>query len=223
MNFIAIISLIKKLASIFKIFNTVKNVTDINTTEVKENVETVVEVVKEVVKPNTNTVDTQPVSDVPTTTEPVEEPYMYTPSNKCYDMIKKFEGFSSKPYKCPAGIPTIGYGSTFYENGTKVTMKDAPITEEKATELLKNVVNNFAQEVNKLIKVKVTQNQFDALVDFAYNLGIGNLGSSTLLKKVNASAFTEAADQFPRWNKAGGVILEGLTKRRNAERELFLS
>ena len=83
--------------------------------------------------------------------------------------------------------------------------------------------NTFYYHENKLIKVEVTQNQYDALVDFAYNLGVANLASSTLLKKVNAKLFNEAAEQFPRWNKAGGVVLTGLTKRRNAEKDLFLS
>lgn len=102
------------------------------------------------------------------------------PSQNCINMIKMFEGFRAKPYKCPAGVPTIGYGSTFYSNGKKVTLKDKLITEQDATNLLTTVVTNFSSGVSKLLKIQVTQNQFDALVDFAYNVGIGNLKSSTL-------------------------------------------
>lgn len=137
-------------------------------------------------------------------------------------MIKMFEGFRAKPYKCPAGVPTIGYGSTFYSNGKKVTLKDKLITEQDATNLLTTVVTNFSSGVSKLLKIQVTQNQFDALVDFAYNVGIGNLKSSTLLKKVNAKNFSGAALEFIKWNKADGKVLPGLTKRRTAEKDLFI-
>jgi lysozyme len=133
-----------------------------------------------------------------------------------------FEGFRAKPYKCPAGVPTIGYGSTFYSNGKKVTLKDKLITEQDATNLLTTVVTNFSSGVSKLLKIQVTQNQFDALVDFAYNVGIGNLKSSTLLKKVNAKNFSGAALEFIKWNKADGKVLPGLTKRRTAEKDLFI-
>lgn len=145
------------------------------------------------------------------------------PSQNCINMIKMFEGFRAKPYKCPAGVPTIGYGSTFYSNGKKVTLKDKLITEQDATNLLTTVVTNFSSGVSKLLKIQVTQNQFDALVDFAYNVGIGNLKSSTLLKKVNAKNFSGAALEFIKWNKAyDGKVLPGLTKRRTAEKDLFI-
>ena len=145
------------------------------------------------------------------------------PSNNCYNLIKKYEGFSEKPYKCSAGVPTIGYGSTFYLNGNKVTMKDSPISEEVALSILFSVVEDFSKKVEKLLKVSVNQNQFDALVDFAYNLGIGNLQKSTLLKLVNNKDFVGASKQFKLWNKANGKVLNGLTKRRKEEEELFLS
>ena len=144
------------------------------------------------------------------------------PSQNCINMIKMFEGFRAKPYKCPAGVSTIGYGSTFYSNGKKVTLKDKLITEQDATNLLTTVVTNFSSGVSKLLKIQVTQNQFDALVDFAYNVGIGNLKSSTLLKKVNAKNFSGAALEFIKWNKADGKVLPGLTKRRTAEKDLFI-
>ena len=145
------------------------------------------------------------------------------PSENCYKLIKKYEGFSSKPYKCPAGIPTIGYGSTFYLNGNKVTMKDTPISEEVALSILFSVVEDFSKKVEKLLKVNVNQNQFDALVDFSYNLGIGNFQKSTLLKLVNNKDFIGASKQFKKWNKSNGKVLNGLTNRRKEEEELFLS
>lgn len=138
-------------------------------------------------------------------------------------LIKEFEGFSSKPYLCPAGIPTIGYGNTFYSNGSKVTLKDAPIPEQEASTLLEYVANkSFGEYINKVLKVEVTQNQFDALVSFAYNLGNGNLASSTLLKKVNSKDFVGASNEFLKWNKANGKVLKGLTARREAEKALFM-
>ena len=145
------------------------------------------------------------------------------PSENCYKLIKKYEGFSSKPYKCPAGIPTIGYGSTFYLNGNKVTMKDTPISEEVALSILFSAVEDFSKKVEKLLKVPVNQNQFDALVDFSYNLGIGNFQKSTLLKLVNNKDFIGASKQFKKWNKSNGKVLNGLTNRRKEEEELFLS
>lgn len=221
-NLRLIMAILTKLFQLFSVLKTLfasKSVE--NTTEtVKEVVETVQQAIQ---TPEPKVVDVEsPVIEVKEETK-IEETIMYTPSDKCYDLIKTFEGFKSKPYKCPAGVPTIGYGSTFYEDGTKVKITDAPITEARAMDLLGNVVNDFSKQVNKLIKVEVTQHQYDALVDFAYNVGVGNLASSTLLKKLNAKLYAETAEQFLRWNKAGGVVLAGLTKRRNAEKELFLS
>ena len=142
-------------------------------------------------------------------------------SQACIDLIKRFEGFSSKPYLCPAGKPTIGYGSTFYEDGKPVTMQDPPITEERAKDIVYTVLyKNFEGPVNNYITVPVTQSQYDALVDFAYNVGVGNLKTSTLLRKLNAKDYQGAADEFPKWNKQQ---LPGLAKRRQAERDLFLT
>lgn len=140
------------------------------------------------------------------------------------DLIKEFEGFSSNPYLCPAGVPTIGYGNTFYEDGTKVTLKDNPITEERASELLEFIANkNFGRFVNITVKVPLNQNQFDSLVSFAYNLGNGNLKQSTLLRKLNSGDYEGTSNEFEKWNKSGGKVLNGLIKRRLAEKELFLS
>ncbi len=138
------------------------------------------------------------------------------------DLIKKYEGFSSKPYKCPAGIPTIGYGATYYPNGSKVTLSDTPITEQQAQEYLKDMLVSYEKSVATFVTSTINQNQFDSLVSFAYNLGVGNLKSSTLLKKVNANPSDNTiAAEFVKWNKAGGKVLAGLTKRRKEEAELY--
>lgn len=143
-------------------------------------------------------------------------------SNNCINIVKKYEGFRSKPYKCPAGIWTIGYGSTFYINGEKVSRYDSEISETFASELLENVLNDFAIKVDRLIKVSLNQNQFDALVSFTYNVGIGAFSKSSLLKKLNAADLNGASKEFVRWNKANGKILNGLVNRRNDESKLFL-
>ena len=138
------------------------------------------------------------------------------------EMIKTFEGFRSAPYKCSAGVPTIGYGATFYPGGKKVTMTDPSITEEKAVELLANMLVSFEKYVDSYCRDDINQNQFDALVSFAYNLGPANLKSSTLLKKVNANPEDETITaEFMKWVKAGGNTLKGLVRRREAESQLY--
>jgi len=138
------------------------------------------------------------------------------------DLIKRFEGFSGNPYRCPADIPTIGYGSTRYADGREVSMSDPAITEPQAIQLLADTLGRYEKGVTGLATAPLTQSQFDALVSFAYNLGLGNLGNSTLLKKLNNRDYAGAADEFPRWVRGGGKILPGLVKRREAERKLFL-
>lgn len=138
------------------------------------------------------------------------------------DLIKKFEGCSLKPYRCPAGIPTIGYGNTYYANGVRVTMKDLPITKEKADELLIDLLEDFEIGVSKQVKSKITQNQFNALVSFAYNVGLGNFKSSTLLKKVNLNPNDlTIKNEFLKWTKSASVILKGLLLRRTEESNLY--
>lgn len=136
-------------------------------------------------------------------------------------IIKEFESLKLKPYLCPAGIPTIGYGSTYYEDGTKVTLNDLPITEQRADELLANISDKFSIQVSKLLKVELNQNQFDALVSFSFNIGIGNLTTSTILKKINEKDFENTSLEFAKWNKSGGKVLNGLITRREKERQLF--
>ena len=143
---------------------------------------------------------------------------------KGIDLIKKFEGFRSKPYLDAVGIPTIGYGATHYGNGVKVKMTDKPITEEQGVELLKRMLKEYDNYVNRLLKVQVNQNQFDALVSFTYNLGGGALSQSTLLKRVNVNPNDpDIRNQFMRWTKAGGRELSGLVRRRKEEANLYFS
>ena len=128
----------------------------------------------------------------------------------------------SKPYKCPAGVPTIGYGATFYPDGKKVTMSDKAITEAEGTALLASMLTKFEQYVDSYCIDTITQNQFDALVSFCYNLGPANLKASTLLKKVNANPNDETIRaEFMKWTKAGGKVLKGLVTRRTAEADLY--
>ena len=139
------------------------------------------------------------------------------------DLIKEFESFRAKPYLCPSQKATIGFGSTYYPDGKKVTLQDKEITEEKAFEILEYIANkDFGSNINKVVKVPLSQNQFDALVSFAYNLGSVNFRNSTLLKKINLKDFDGASNEFPKWTRAGGKVLRGLATRRNKERDLFL-
>ena len=145
-------------------------------------------------------------------------------SAKGIELIKSFEGLVLKPYRCSAGVPTIGYGNTFYENGKKVAMTDKPITEARATELLYWSLTKFEQYVDSYCIDTITQDQFDALVSFCYNLGPGNLKASTLLKKVNKDPNDPTIRaEFMKWNKAGGRALKGLTRRREAEANLYFT
>lgn len=138
------------------------------------------------------------------------------------DLIKQFEGKRLEAYLCPAGIPTIGYGHTGKVNGKPIVL-GMKISEKKAEALLKKDLKSFEKGVSDCVKVPLSQGQFDALVSFSYNLGIGSLQTSTLLKLLNQKKYTEAADQFGRWVKAGNEVLDGLVKRREAEKKLFLS
>jgi lysozyme len=144
--------------------------------------------------------------------------------NKGYLFITKHEGLSLKPYLCPAKIPTIGYGNTYYSDGKRVTLLDKDITKQQAFDMFKEIANRFGKRVDELVTSDINQNQFNALVSFAYNVGTGNFASSTLLKKINKNPndLTLKAE-FLRWNKAGGKVLNGLTNRRNEEADLYFS
>lgn len=142
-------------------------------------------------------------------------------SSSGINLIKSFEGKRLKAYDDGVGVWTIGFGTIKYPNGVRVKKGDT-CTEEQAETYLKNDLVKFENAINRLVKVLLTQNQFDALASFTYNLGETNLSTSTLLKKLNAKDYKGAADQFERWNKAGGKVMNGLTRRRKAEKELFL-
>lgn len=139
------------------------------------------------------------------------------------ELIKHYEGLRLKPYLCPAGVPTIGYGSTQYPDGRKVTLVDRPLTEDEADSLLASTLVPFERDVTRLVTVEITQGMFDALVSFVFNLGTQSLNGSTLLKRLNQGDKNGAANEFKRWVYAGGNVLPGLVKRRESERKLFLS
>ena len=127
------------------------------------------------------------------------------------DLIKHFEGCELYAYKCPAGVWTIGYGHT---KGVEPGMQ---ITEQDAEDMLKEELIEYESYINDLVTVGLNQNQFDAMVSWVYNLGAGNLKASTLLKVLNAGDYAGVPEQMLRWNKAGGTVLEGLTRPRQAE------
>ena len=137
-------------------------------------------------------------------------------------LIEEFEGFDSNPYLCPAGKWTIGFGFTRWK-GKEVTRHTKPVTRQESEDELRRQLQVYQMELGRLVNVYLTGNQNDALLSFIYNLGAQNLKRSTLLKKLNAGDYTGAADEFLRWNKSGGKVLRGLTRRREAERELFLT
>lgn len=143
-------------------------------------------------------------------------------SEKGIALIKEFEGCKLTAYRDSVGVWTIGYGWTQPVDG-KPIRAGMTIKQETAERLLKTGLVSYESDVSRLVKVGVTQGQFDALVSFTYNLGARSLSTSTLLRKLNASDYAGAADEFLRWNKAGGKVLNGLTRRREAERALFLS
>ena len=161
--------------------------------------------------------------------------------NAAIDLVKSFEGIHDgdltviglQPKMCPAGIWTVGYGRALRSKTTNAFLKGASgkaealakypaLTVAQAEAMLAFDLNDFSAKVQGLIKVKVNVNQYGALVSFAYNVGTGNLASSTLLKKLNAGDYAGAAVEFLKWDKAGGKVLKGLTLRRTAEMTLFL-
>ena len=143
-------------------------------------------------------------------------------SDKGISLIKQFEGCKLTAYQDSVGVWTIGYGWTKPVDG-KPIRAGMTIKQETAERLLKTGLVSYENDVSRLVKVDLTQGQFDALVSFTYNLGVRSLSTSTLLRKLNAGDYAGAADEFLRWNKAGGKVLNGLTRRREAERALFLS
>ena len=138
-----------------------------------------------------------------------------------YALIKRFEGCRLKAYRCPANVLTIGYGNTFYENGMKVKDGDV-ITQQRAEELAKFIIDQFAVSIAPFIQKTLTENQFSACVSLAYNIGTGNFKKSSVFKKLNINPNDSTiADSFRLWNKGGGKVLKGLVNRREAEIQLY--
>ena len=134
-------------------------------------------------------------------------------------LCRQFEGFRSKPYLCPAGIPTIGYGSTYYADGRKVTLEDPPMDEPTARTLLMHELQHtyLPGTLRNCPGLITDERKCNAIVDFCYNLGIGRLQTSTLKRKINANDWDGAKEQLMLWTKGGGKVLPGLLKRRTAE------
>jgi len=138
-----------------------------------------------------------------------------------YALIKKFEGCRLKAYRCPSNVATIGYGNTFYEDGTKVKDGDV-ITQQRADELAKFIIDQFAVTIAPFILQPLNDNQFSACVSLAYNIGTGGFKKSSVFKKLNINPNDPTiADSFRLWNKGGGKVLAGLVKRREAEIALY--
>jgi len=138
-----------------------------------------------------------------------------------YALIKKFEGCKLKAYRCPSNVATIGYGNTFYEDGTKVKDGDV-ITQERAEELAKFIIDQFAVTIAPFILQPLNDNQFSACVSLAYNIGTAGFKRSSVFKKLNVNPLDATiADSFRLWNKGGGKVLKGLVRRREAEIQLY--
>jgi len=137
------------------------------------------------------------------------------------DLIKQFEGCKLKAYQCSAGHWTVGWGLTFYPDGTKVKQGDV-ITQERADELFDYILEDFINQIKPLIKSLLSDNNFSAIVSFAYNVGVNNLRRSTLLRKVNANPKDPSISaEFKKWVRANGEVLKGLVRRREAEAKLY--
>lgn len=137
-------------------------------------------------------------------------------------LIKSFEGLRLTAYLCPAGVPTIGYGHTGLDVSHADVAAKWTITEAQAEEILRRDLGRFEKAVASCIARPLTQNQFDAMVSLAFNIGAAAFRGSSVVRRFNAGRTTEAADAFLLWNKAGGKVLPGLVRRREAERALFL-
>lgn len=137
-------------------------------------------------------------------------------------LARRWEGLYLKPYLCPAGVPTIGYGATYYETGERVTLQDPPITKERAEQLLQWQLRTvYLPQVVRLCPGIDTPERLAALVDFTFNLGASNLAASTLRRRINAGLWADVPDELRKWRKAGGKVLRGLELRREAEARLI--
>jgi len=145
-------------------------------------------------------------------------------SSNVVEIIAQFEGYRPTPYLDINNVPTIGYGTTYYPDGRKVTMTDKTVTKGQAKDLLLTTLAHYKDVVLKAVDAPITQNQLDACVSLCYNIGEGSFKKSTLVKLFNLGRpKTEVAAEFMHWNHDNGIVVNGLTLRRNAERTLFLT
>ena len=144
-------------------------------------------------------------------------------SEKCIKMIKHHEGFVRKPYQDPIGLWTVGVGHLIGDGKKLPKEWDKEFTDEEVDQILCEDLERFEIGIQRLTKVNLSQSQFDALVSFSFNVGLGNYQSSTLRAKLNRGDYEGASNEFPKWRKAGGKILKGLVRRRADERNLFLA
>jgi lysozyme len=144
------------------------------------------------------------------------------PTPEFFDMLEFFEGLKLSAYVCPAGVVTIGYGSTYYEDGKPVQLGDV-ITKERAKQLKLNVLNGFIKELKSSLKVAYTDYEFSAMLSLLYNIGGKQFGKSSVLRYFNQGDTNMAAESFLLWNKSNGKVLLGLIRRRDAERLMFLN
>lgn len=137
-------------------------------------------------------------------------------------LCRRFEGLYLRPYLCPAAVPTLGFGSTRYEDGTRVSLTDPPITKERAEQLLQHELRTVCfPAVERFCPDLTDPRAQGAIADFVYNLGAGRLQSSTLRKRINAGDMAGAQQELSKWVRGGGKILPGLVKRRAAEAALL--
>jgi lysozyme len=147
-----------------------------------------------------------------------------TASEQCLALVKEFEGFRPSPYQCPAGFWTVGFGCRFYSDGTPVRKADEPVTSAQAEEILADCLTAYEAAVEDAVTPTLTQQQFDALVSFTYNVGSRAFCKSTLLKRVNADPNDpRIKDELLRWTKVGRTESKGLRRRREAEAQLYFS
>ena len=135
------------------------------------------------------------------------------------ELCRRYEGYRAKPYLCPAGVPTIGYGSTYYADKRKVTLEDQPMEEGAARALLMVELEhtNLPGVLRNCPVLATNERRCNAIVDYAYNLGVGRLQTSTLKRKINAQDWDGVQEQLMLWTKGGGKVLPGLVARRKAE------
>ena len=138
-------------------------------------------------------------------------------------ICKSFEGFKSTPYLCPAGVPTIGYGSTFYPGKIKVTLQDTSISAEQAEQILMYVLSMYAQNVSKLSPIlNENESHLGAVISFAYNLGVARYRASTFRSRIDSGACAGARVEIVKWTRCGGRVLPGLVRRRQAEAKFLV-